>query len=1267
MCNAIARRGGMSLPVAVVSVVLVASLVSVVGAVPPAQISGAQAKLHPTLLQRLSGEPGPAKAWVFFADKGVHTPGERAAAISDVAQKYNTRAKQRRALRASPAVHESGLFAEFDLPLVPAYVDAVARTGAKLHVKSRWVNAVSVWATREQGERIAALPFVRSLQPVARARRVDVLNAQEVAPLPLLDGQDQGGRGMDYGLSAAQLAQINLINLHNEGFTGDGIIVGILDTGFHRGHVAFNNPAHPLNVIAEYDFVDNDGNAGIDPGDASDQHDHGTMILGCLGAYMPGSLVGGAYDASFVLCKTEDKGGEYPAEEDNYVAGLEFIEQHGADMSTASLGYIDWYTQADLDGLTAVTTIAINISTSLGIHHCNAAGNEYHDSNPSTSSLIAPADGFDVITCGAVDSSGTIAYFSSEGPTADGRVKPELLARGVSTHTVSAYSDTSYTTADGTSLSTPVVACAVACLIEARPHWTVSQMRENLIETASYYVTHGTHDPLYVLGYGILDAYNAAHNCTDAGVVLLGRAKYACESNVQITVIDCGLNTDDGVVETVTVAVDSDSEAGVEQLVLTETDASSAEFSASLPISETDAAGTLLVVHGDIITATYVDADDGQGGSGIVVTATAIVDCIAPLISNIRAEDVAPRSATIAFEADEPVRGIVHYGTSCGSLTEVATGGSYSTAPTVALGGLQDDETYYYAVAAEDEAGNTVYDDNGGNCYNFTTPEVPDYFTEEFVSGNDLDNLTLLFSPVGGFEFYRGCTEPISELPIDPAGGTPISLSDDDAVLVSLSGGAEVSLYGVSYGSFYVGSNGYVTFGQSDTDYTESLDEHFAIPRVAALYDDLNPSSGGSVSWKQLADRAVVTYQNVPEYSETTTNTFQIELHFDGAIRVSYLALAADDGLAGLSAGNSLPDGFYATDLSTMSGCDPIPPAARPVAVETEANMPVTITLNATDDGRPEPPQLTFIITSLPAHGELSDPGAGAIDAVPYELVAAGDQVVYTPELWHMDGDSFSFKANDGGVPPEGGDSNEALVTITIVPPAPTLVYSEPLGADPGWATEGQWAFGEPAGWGSHNADPDSGYTGSNVYGYNLLGDYANNLAAPLCLTTTAFDCSGVLNTQLRFRRWLGVERSPFDAVTVDVSADGIDWVTLWFNPAGGSISDSSWAEVSFDLSAVADDEPTVYVRWCLGPTDAGTTYPGWNIDDIEIWGNDTNPQIVGDLDGDCDVDLADLQALLAHYGQGGAGYGEGDLDGNGQVDLADLQLLLANYGLVCQ
>jgi hypothetical protein len=188
-------------------------------------------------------------------------------------------------------------------------------------------------------------------------------------------------------------------------------------------------------------------------------------------------------------------------------------------VATASLIYIDWYTQQQMDGKTAVCTIGVNTATANGLFCCNAAGNYGHDSNPSTSALGAPADAFQVITCGAVTGEGSIVGFSSDGPTADGRIKPEVLARGADTFTVDPFSNSGFTTASGTSLSTPLVASAVACLVGARPTWTVDQLRTLVFTTATDFVANGGPDPLFVRGYGIVDAGAAlAADCNANGV-----------------------------------------------------------------------------------------------------------------------------------------------------------------------------------------------------------------------------------------------------------------------------------------------------------------------------------------------------------------------------------------------------------------------------------------------------------------------------------------------------------------------------------------------------------------------------------------------------------------------------------------------------------------------------------------------------------------------------------------------------------------------------
>jgi len=165
----------------------------------------------------------------------------------------------------------------------------------------------------------------------------------------------------------------------------------------------------------------------------------------------------------------------------------------------------------------------------------------------------------------------------------------------------------------------------------------------------------------------------------------------------------------------------------------------------------------------------------------------------------------------------------------------------------------------------------------------------------------------------------------------------------------------------------------------------------------------------------------------------------------------------------------------------------------------------------------------------------------------------------------------------------------------------PQALYDESFDVDPGWTTEGGWAFGVPTGGGSHNFDPTSGATGANVYGYNLNGDYPDNMAAE-SLTTTPFDLSGASETHIEFQRWLGVESASYDHATLQISTNGTTWTTVW-DHTGASLGDTAWTPVDYDISAIADGQPAVSFRWVMGTSDGSVTYPGWNIDDVRIVG----------------------------------------------------------------
>ncbi|HNQ22952.1 MAG TPA: S8 family serine peptidase [Phycisphaerae bacterium] len=1068
--------------------------------------------------------------------------------------------------------------------------------------------------------------------------------------------------------------------------------------------------------------------------------------------------------------------------------------------------------------------------------------------------------------------------------------------------------------------------------------------------------------------------------CSRQGLITLDRTAYPCEGAAGVNVVDCDLNTDPLLTETVLVTIASTSEPLGETVLLTETGPATAAFVGTVSLSATDGSGVLLVAPGDTVTATYIDADDGLGGVNVVVTTVAPVDCVAPLVFAVQAAEVLPRAATITLQTDEPARACVLYGTDCELLTQETCASGYHTSHSVRLAGLHDDTLYYYAVTAMDVAGNPTLDDAGGACYSFMTPDVPDFFTEQFGSNNDLGYSSILWAPNGSPDFYAACGTPIGLLPVDPTGGAELTLADDDYEQITLDGGVTVSLYGVTYNTFFVGGNGYITFGSGDTDQSETLAEHFAKPRVAALYDDLVPG-GGCVSWKQLADRVAVTWEDVPQYGSGDYNTFQIELFFDGRLRVSYLGIDALDGLAGVSSGAGLSPDFLPTDLSAAAacgprppyvhggehdtlpdtpltlalggdddglpdppgallytvtalptyelrdagndhvitpadlpytladggnevtytpadgflgqdgftfladdggspptggdsgtgtvvihvrepvpdyftheygwleyfdvtyrsvtyqpngsadfytvcvapitalpvdpaggtplvlgdqdyqqinirngkrvwlygvsydtffissngyvsftagdfagymsltnhfslpritgvsddlepnamdpniswkqlddrvvvtydevwewwffgggpstfqmemffdgrirvsflgigaswgivglsagagippdfeetifarlGCQPAPPRAYDVTVATALNTAVTVDLHGEDDGLPDPPgALDYIILTLPFGGVLSDPEAGGITTVPYTLANHGSRADYVPDTGFGGADVFNYKVNDGGVPFDGGDSNVAVATVYVS--EPRLIYNFPMNEDPGWTTEGSWQFGLPLGQGSHNHDPAAGYTGANVYGYNLAGDYQNNLPATY-LTTTAIDCSQLGATELRFRRWLGLDTAWFDHACIEVSNDAANWTTIWEH-TGVAISESAWSLHSFDISAVADGQPTVYVRWAMGPTNVSVTYPGWNLDDVEIWAlaPSTTP---GDLDGDGDVDVNDFVLFADCLSGPGVAYPEGcadaDFDEDGDVDLVDVAAFQAAF-----
>ncbi len=214
---------------------------------------------------------------------------------------------------------------------------------------------------------------------------------------------------------------------------------------------------------------------------------------------------------------------------------------------------------------------------------------------------------------------------------------------------------------------------------------------------------------------------------------------------------------------------------------------------------------------------------------------------------------------------------------------------------------------------------------------NFTgqpsTQPANDWFTQHFqpvIDTNNLDFKRVRFTPNLSNNFYAACLENnITGYRTDPAGGTTVTLGNDASVQVNLSGGKQVSLYGNRYSSFYIGSNGYITFGEGDSAKDVSLENHFDLPRISGLFIDLKPNEGGTISWKQLPNRVVVTYHNVILEHIITPQTanFQIEMFFDGRIVISWLQLDTYVGLVGLSRGAGVPEGYQKSRFANYAGC----------------------------------------------------------------------------------------------------------------------------------------------------------------------------------------------------------------------------------------------------------------------------------------------------------------------------------------------------------
>lgn len=385
-----------------------------------------------------------------------------------------------------------------DLPVTSSYVQGLRTHSQEILYVSKWLNAAVVVADSTGKKGMEALPYVQKVQWIAKgfiSRTGTRLNqeSQEGPPKSKKWAVEES-----YREAAAYDFQNQLLgipDMHKAGFTGKGVTVAIFDSGFPGldkapafSHLFTNKQVlGQLNVVRPWIkevFRDNE---------------HGTQVASLIVANQAETLVSGAHQAQVIFAITEDVATEYPVEELNWVRAAEYADSLGVDIINSSLGYLDFddpkltYTTAQLDGKTTYVSRGASLAAKRGILIVNSVGNY---GSAGSSSLVAPADAAGILAVGSVTASSTVSTFSSRGPTADGRIKPEVVAFGQSPVLIRASGQVS--AAAGSSFSSPQIAALAAGLWEAKPTWTKDELLTNLIKSGTQYAT-----PDQNLGYGI--------------------------------------------------------------------------------------------------------------------------------------------------------------------------------------------------------------------------------------------------------------------------------------------------------------------------------------------------------------------------------------------------------------------------------------------------------------------------------------------------------------------------------------------------------------------------------------------------------------------------------------------------------------------------------------------------------------------------------------------------------------------------------------------
>ena len=388
-----------------------------------------------------------------------------------------------------------------DLPVNSTYIAAIENLGVHVHSASKWMNSVNVLVPDSSiMSQVRALQFVKKVQYTGKANATPPLVPRKKFP--------KATEVLNYGSAATQINQVNGSYLHNLGFTGTGIHVGVLDAGFYNvnNNVGFDSMRIENRLLGTKNIS---GTA-----DVYALHQHGANVLSIMTGNLPAQYLGSAPDASFWLIRTEVDPTEYLVETDFWVSGIEFADSVGIDVVNSSLGYTTFddptmnFTYADMNGLVSRASRAATLAAEKGIIVCNSAGN---NGNPTDTwhYIGSPGDADRILTVGSVTSTGIASSFSSYGPASDMREKPEICAMGTSTAIINTSGNVSY--GNGTSYSSPVIAGMMACFLQYvkanRTYYSIDNILHSVISSGNSY---GYYNPQ--TGYGIPNFQIAAAN-----------------------------------------------------------------------------------------------------------------------------------------------------------------------------------------------------------------------------------------------------------------------------------------------------------------------------------------------------------------------------------------------------------------------------------------------------------------------------------------------------------------------------------------------------------------------------------------------------------------------------------------------------------------------------------------------------------------------------------------------------------------------------------